>query len=170
MKRVLVPLLLAVTVACARPATTPPTAAPPAKEGTVRMQSPLQVSWEKAELTPGKLRLVARVHRIAPLAVPLLVRVEAPAGATLAQGRASFTLEPNAAAFEVLEPVELTFAAVPAQDLWLKVDGETRQMGLHAAAVYRFGRPEPVAPEVPATGPAVQRGGKSLGPSVPLAE
>lgn len=167
----LIASMLVVLGAC----TTPPVSPVPERprqlsEPTVRAESPLKVRWEQVSLTPTSARLVAHVERVNALPVPLMMRVEAPAGVTLEQGRAKVELPANDAATDVTETFTLSFTKLPETDLVLLVDGDNQAMGFHYKAVYRFGRAEPVEQPPAATGPALYRGGKSFGNSVPLSQ
>lgn len=148
------------------PAAPPAPAEPPA---TARLLPPLQLSWEQRSLTATEAVLVAHVKRLAALPMPVLLRLEVPAGATLVSGRRERVLEPNSEPGEVTETVTLSFAAVPATDLVLLADAESKAAGFHFSATYRFGREEPPPPPAaqPA-GPALKKGDRALGPSVPL--
>lgn len=155
--------LAALATGCSTPAASPRAPAPDAK-----VLSPLIVTWEGAELTPGELRVTARIERKAPLALPFTVRLTLPAGATLTQGRAAFELPANAAASVVTEPYRVTFAGVPEHDLVLHVDGEGAGLGFHGQVPYRFGRPAPQVPVPSATDQGPVRHGVDVGASIPL--
>jgi hypothetical protein len=129
----------------------------------------MRVRWEQQALTPTGATLVAHVERLNALRIPFLVRVEFPAGVKVEQGRTKLELLPNAEAVETTETYVVSFASPPTTDALLLVDGDTQGMGFHSKQEYRFGRPDPEGPRVNATGPApTGKGGKSLGPSVPL--
>jgi hypothetical protein len=162
--------------ACANqgPAASAP-AAPPAHvqqmpEPTVRLESPVKVRWSEVSRTATAAVVVAEVERLNAVPVPLLLRVEVPAGATVKAGRVKVDLPANTEAGVVRETLELAFDATPAADLVLRVDGDTEGLGFHFQVPYRFGRPAPEAAAPAATGPAFQKGGKSLGGTIPLGD
>jgi hypothetical protein len=163
-------------LACANqaPAASAPAAAPAhaqqMPEPTVRLESPVKVRWTEVSRTATAATVIAEVERVNAVPVPLLLRVEAPAGATVKAGRAKVELPANPEAVVVRETYELAFDAVPAGDLLLRVDGDNEGMGFHFQVPYRFGRPAPEATTPAATGPAFQKGGKSLGGTIPLGD
>jgi hypothetical protein len=140
----------------------------PAGVPTVELSAPLTVRWEEQARTEGQVRLVAHVTRVTAVGVPFEVHLDVPAGATLVYGRPSFSIPENGEADDVTEVYELSFAAVPAGDLVLRVDGEVDDMGFHVKVPYRFGRPAPSGPRPVANGPSSSHGGRDLGPSIPL--
>lgn len=137
-------------------------------ESTVRMQSPIRVTWEEVSRTPNEAVVLAKVERVNKLDMTFLMEVELPAGVKLVEGRTRLTLLPNAEAVTVTEKLTLSFEVPPEADAILKLDGDTGAMGFHYKVPYRFGRAPPEEPNVNATGVAPNRGGKSFGPSVPL--
>lgn len=176
MTRVVPALALAALVGCANQSA-PATAAPAAPkrvqqlpEPTVRLESPVKVRWEEVERTATAAVVVAHVERVNAVPVPLLLRVEVPAGVEVKRGTLELRLAPNPEAGTMSERYELAFTAPPAGDLVLRVDGDTDAMGFHFQVPYRFGRPAPEAPGPAATGPAFQKGGKNFGPSIPLGD
>ena len=50
------------------------------------------------------------------------------------------------------------------------VDGASEQMGVHGRAWFRFGRPEPVAPNALPTGPNLIINGRNFGAAVPATQ
>lgn len=168
----------ALLAACANQSTPAPAPAPAAApahvqqmpEPTVRLQSPVKVQWEEVSRSGTGAVVVARVERLNAVPVPLLLRVEAPAGVSVKRGRVKVDLPPNAEAGTVSETYEVAFDAPPAGNLVLRVDGDTEGMGFHFQVPYRFGRPAPESPAPAATGPAFQKGGKSFGNTIPLGE
>jgi len=132
-----------------------------------RARPPVQLSWKEVELGANQVSLIAQVQR-APLTFPIEVSVALPDGATLTEGRAKFTLAPNAELTTDVEAITVSFAKTPATDLELHADGEVPEMGIHAVVAYRFGRPPPLQPVVKPSGPDLKVGDKNLGPSIPI--
>ena len=163
MKRLLAMLL--VVTGCAN-STPPPEARP--LETTVRMQSPIRVTWEEVSRTDTGAVVLAKIERLNHLDMPFLMTVELPAGVKLLDGRTQLTLLPNTEPVLVTEQLTLAFDAPPSGDAWLKLDGDSGAMGFHYKVPYRFGRPAPEEQAPAATGPAPMKGGKSFGPSIPL--
>lgn len=171
-------LLATALAACANqaPAANPP-AAPPAHaahtqqmpEPTVRLESPVKVRWVERARSATAATVVAEVERLNLVPVPLLVRVEVPAGVTVKTGRTELPLPPNTEPGTVAETLELAFDAPPAGDLVLRVDGDTEGLGFHFQVPYRFGRPAPEVPVPAATGPTFKKGALS-GPTIPVGD
>lgn len=170
MKHVLVSLVL--LSACAN--SSPPASRPDAlREGraiepTVRMDSPIKVSWEELSRNDTQAVVLAKVERVNKLDMPFEMEVELPAGVRVLEGRTKLTLLANTEAVTVTEKLILGFDAPPAGDAVLKLDGDSGAMGFHYKIPYRFGRAAPEEHAPAATGPAPGKGGKSFGPSVPL--
>lgn len=139
---------------------------PAPAEGKAR--APIALSWEERSRSDGSAVVVAHVTKKAALALPLSVRLEAPAGVTVVKGRGEWTIPADSAPGEATETYELSFAQPPAADLVLHVDGEATGLGVHLHAEYAFGRAAPVVPQPAATGPGAAKGGQETGPSIPL--
>lgn len=132
-----------------------------------KARAPVTLAWEELKLGETSATLVAHVVKKAPLALPLVVRLEVPAWVTVEKGRSEFALEAGSAG-EVTETYELTFTQKPDADLVLHVDGESAGMGLHLHAEYAFGRaPAPVVGPK-ATGESFNAKGRDTGPSISL--
>ncbi|MEW5738523.1 MAG: hypothetical protein AB1938_06325 [Myxococcota bacterium] len=152
------------------PPAAPPTHAQQMPGPTVRLESPVKVRWEERARTATSAEVVAHVERLNAVPVPLLLRVEAPAGVTVKQGRTKVELPANSEAGTVSETYFFAFDATPTEDVMLRVDGDSEGMGFHFQVPYRFGRAAPEGPQPAATGPAFQKGGKSFGPTIPLGD
>jgi len=167
-------VLSACALGCANqqpaPASAPPAHVQQLPGPTVRLQSSVRVKWTEVSRTPTSAVVVAEVERVNAVPVPLLLRVELPAGVTAKAGRAAVELPANPEAVTVRETYEFAFAATPADDVVLRVDGDSEGLGFHFQVPYRFGRPAPVGPTPAATGPAFQKGGKSFGATIPLGD
>ncbi len=161
MKPVLFSVLL--LVSCASPRTEAPR-----KETTVRALSPVRVTWEEVSRTDTEAVVLAKVERVLAMDLPFTLSVDVPAGATVASGRTRLTLLPNTEAVTVTEKITFTFEATPVGDAVLGLDGDTGAMGFHFKVPYRFGRAPPPELAPAATGPAVKKGDKNFGPSIPL--
>lgn len=176
MKRASLPLVAAgLLAACANSSAleAPPEAprhVPQMKKPTVRLETPLRVAVEEVDRSDTRATVVARVERRLALAVPLTLRLEVPPGVTIAAGRPVVELPPNAGADTVTETWALTFAHPPEGDAVVRVDGDGEGLGFHARVPYRFGRPAPEDVGPAATGPAVFKHGRNLGPSIPLGD
>lgn len=165
-------LLAALLAGCARapvPASAP--GASPHRPGAVvaqRPETPLAVSWIVTGSEEHAVRLLARVDRRAPLAIPVKVAVQVPASATLTGGPASYVIAASDAAGVTDTAFTVSFAAVPAEDLLLTADAVGEGFGVHAVDAFRFGRapPEPGAPA--ATGQHLELNGHDYGAAVPL--
>ena len=164
MKHLLATMLLLTGCANTTPA---PDAARPL-DTTVRLQSPLRVSWEELSRTDTGAVVLAKVERLNRLDMPFVLTIELPAGVKAVDGRTQLTLLPNTEAVLVTERLTLAYEAPPAEDAQLKLDGDSGAMGFHYKVPYRFGRAAPEERGPAATGPEPSKGGKSFGPSVPL--
>lgn len=164
MKRLLATMLLFTGCANSTPA---PDAARPL-DTTVRMQSPIRVTWEEVSRTDTGAVVLAKIERLNHLDMPFLMTVDLPAGVKLLDGRTQLTLLPNTEPVLVTEQLTLAFDALPAGDALLKLDGDSGAMGFHYKVPYRFGRAALEEQGPAATGPAPTKGGKSFGPSIPL--
>lgn len=164
---VLAGLLAVLTQACANPSTAQQEAKAPL-DTTVRLQSPVKVSWEELSRSGTQAVVLAKVERVTKLAIPFLLTVELPAGVKVLEGRTSLQLLPNTEAVTITERLVLGFDAPPADDVQLKLDGDTTAMGFHFKVPYRFGRAAPEDRGPAATGPEFKKGDTSFGPSIPL--
>jgi len=137
---------------------------------TVRLRSPVTVRWEERARSATSAVLVAHVERFTAVPLPLVLRLEVPAGVTVVSGRTKLDLPANAEASDVTERFELAYASPPAADARLRVDGDSASAGLgfHFDVPYRFGRAEPEARPPAATGPTSSKGGRNFGPSIPV--
>lgn len=140
----------------------------PAQASTVRLQSPVRVTWQEVSRTATEAVVLAKVERVNALDMAFLMSVELPPGVKVVEGRTQLTLVPNTEAGTVSERFTLSFEAPPTGDAMLKLDGETGAMGFHYKVPYRFGRAAPEERGPSATGLAPSKGGKTFGPSVPL--
>lgn len=127
---------------------------------------PVSVAWDAATLEQDRVRLTARIDRRVELIEPLEVSIRVPEGARLVKGEERFFV-PAGAPVEVLAlPIEVAFEKIPEGDLILVADVQTRAYGVHAEAVYRFGRPEPTGPRPTPSGPAIEIGGRKIGKAI----
>jgi len=163
MKRLLAMILLA---GCANTTPAPEGARP--LDTTVRLQSPIRVTWEELSRTDTGAVVLAKIERLNRLDMPFVMTVELPEGVKVMEGRTQLTLLPNTEPVLVSERLTLSYEAPPALDALLKLDGDSGAMGFHYKVPYRFGRAAPEEQGPAATGPAPSKGGKSFGPSIPL--
>jgi hypothetical protein len=161
-------MMVVVLAACANSTPSPAESSRPQIEPTVRMESPVRVTWEEVSRTETQAVVLAKLERVNKLDMSFLMSVELPAGVKVLEGRTQLTLLPNTEAVMVTEKLVLAFESAPAEDAVLKLDGDSGAMGFHYKVPYRFGRPAPEERGPAATGVAPVRNGKSLGPSVPL--
>jgi hypothetical protein len=162
-----VPMKIALALLCL--ASCASTTSPPTLETTSRQQFPMTVRWEVTSRTERGVTLAAHVTRLTALPLTFHVVLDVPAGAKLESGRQKFDLLPNTEGVEIVETYSVLFDTLPAEDLLLHVDGDGQNAGYHAKVPYRFGRAEPTAAPVDATGPApAGKGGRPVGNSVPL--
>jgi hypothetical protein len=134
---------------------------------TQGIQAPARVSWKVVSSDAKTVTLLAQVHQLTPLSVPLAVSVEVPPGVRLIRGPSTWTVPPTEQ--PRVHETRLTFAldTPPTGDLLLVADARGAGFGIHATDAYRFGRPEPT-PELPKpTGPEVKLGPRKFGPAVP---
>lgn len=164
---VLAGLVAVLASACANPSTAQAEARPPL-DTTVRLQSPVKVSWEELSRSGTQAVVLAKIERVTKLDIPFLMTVELPAGVKLLEGRAQLQLLPNPEAVTITERLVLGYDAPPADDAQLKLDGDTTAMGFHYKVPYRFGRAAPEEGGPAATGPELKKGDTSFGPSIPL--
>ncbi len=157
--------LVVLLAACAKPSPVP---AAENTAPTARLQSPITVTWEQLELTTSKARVMLHIKRLAPMGVPLEVKVEVPSMARMTIGKTSFELSPNAAADERLEAIELTYGQLPVQDLVVHVKGVGQGSGVSHALPYRSGRVGPQVAVPTADGPSQVINGKDLGKTISL--
>lgn len=133
-----------------------------------RAEAPVVVSWVVKSAEAGRVSLVARVDRRAPLAVPLKVSVVVPANVKVVSGQTAFELPASREAEVTERSFVFSFDQVPSEDLRLVAEVHEESFGLHAEDVYRFGRPAPVVEGPQRSGPSIQVGGHDLGQGVPL--
>lgn len=164
MKRLLATILL--LTGCAN--TTPAPEGPRPLDTTVRMQSPIRVSWEELSRTDTGAVVLAKIERLNHLDMSFAMTIELPPGVKAVDGRTQLTLLPNTEPVLVTERLTLAYEAQPSEDALLKLDGDSGAMGFHYKVPYRFGRAAPEERGPAATGVAPVKGGKSFGPSVPL--
>ncbi|MFL5354387.1 hypothetical protein [Archangium sp.] len=139
------------------------TPAPP----TQGIQAPARVSWKVVSSDGKTVTLLAQVHQLTALSVPLAVSVEPPPGVRLVKGPSTWTVPPTEQ--PCVHATQLTFAidTPPSGDLLLVADARGTGFGIHATDAYRFGRPEPTPPLPRPTGPEVKLGPRKFGPAVP---
>jgi hypothetical protein len=129
--------------------------------------APLQVSWVGASKAEhGQLQLTGRVHLAAPLHVPLNMSVELPPGVSLHSGPERFTIESSAKLGDHDTPFVFDLDGVPAEDIKLVADVQTKAFGLHAVDEYRFGRPEATGYRPPPDGPEIVLHGHRMGKAI----
>ncbi|PTL79492.1 hypothetical protein DAT35_32265 [Vitiosangium sp. GDMCC 1.1324] len=134
------------------------------------IQAPARVSWKVVSSDPKTVTLLAQVHQLTPLAVPLNVSIETPPGVRLISGPSTWTVPPTDK--PCIHETRLTFAidTPPTGDLLLVADARGTGFGIHATNAYRFGRPEPTPALPKPTGPEVKLGPRKFGPAVPSDE
>ncbi len=137
--------------------------------------APVVASWVERDVpatrqggTPGRYLLGARVAQPGDLGLPLDVRVVLPAGAVLLRGDAHQIVQPGDPGSVHEFVLEIDAPVVPVDDLVLVVDAQGEHAGVHAEARYRFGRPEPVAPQTPLAREALVVGGRDFGRPVQM--
>jgi hypothetical protein len=135
---------------------------------TVRMQSPIRVTWEEVSRSETQAVVLAKIERLNKLDMPFVMAVELPAGVKAIEGRTQLNLLPNTEPVTVTERLTLGFDTPPSGDAQLRLDGDSGAMGFHYKVAYRFGRAAPEETGPAATGVAPTHAGKSFGPSVPL--
>lgn len=140
---------------------------PPA-EAAHAPQTPMTAKWRVVSDAGGKVKLLAVISRFAELRSPVDVTVRVPPGVEHIGGRALFRLMDAAEQEETVEEFEFAYAKPPTEDLVLEAHAERSGMGIHAADVYRFGRPEPKKEYVKPSGADVQVGNVNLGPAIQL--
>lgn len=165
MKPTLVALVLLSFLGCANPGHEAPAAPTPAAD---RAQLPVRVTWEERSRAPNEAVVLVKLERLVPIDTPFTVQVDVPADAKVTHGRTSFTVVPNAEPVVVTEELTFAYAATPTGDALLRVDADTGAMGFHFKAPYRFGRPAPAEVQPKLTGPALKKGDRNFGPSIPL--
>jgi hypothetical protein len=158
----LVTLALTLCLGCAR------TEHPQKVAVTDRLPAPVVLTLEETSRGADKAVLVARVRRQTTVPLELLLRVTLPDGATLAQGAVQEVFPPQAELGETTRTLVLQYAALPAGDLLVHLDGETKGLGVHATVPYRFGRPAPVEAHLAPEGDHVFKNGRDLGAPVPV--
>ncbi len=145
------------------PAGTPDPAATRSAPG-----APMTVEWLYRGETAGRLTLVARVNRVAPIRIPITVTVSVPPGVRLVSGRSSWIVDGSGATGPVDETLVLEVTRSGPQEVLLAADAETAHFGVHARKSYALGPTQPKALSAPmGSGPALQVGGHDFGPSVP---
>ncbi|MBS1153199.1 MAG: hypothetical protein H6Q89_4897 [Myxococcaceae bacterium] len=161
-------LALLLVAGCKSPDAPPVPAVPAPPQTTARPRAPVQLSWQEVRRSATEVELIAQVKRVGRLPFPLEVSITLPPGATLAHGRARFTLAPSAEAAYHQEAVTIRFPSTPEADLELTAEGRTGDLGVHAKVPYRFGRPAPLQPVVAPVGPDLKVGEQNFGPSIPI--
>lgn len=169
-------IAIALSLGCT--ASPPPSPAPsraaasPSAHADVR--APVLASWIERDApslpngTPDRYVLSARVAQPGNLGLPLQVSVALPAGATLARGPARWLVQPAAPGSMHETVLEVLASVPPADDLVLVVDAQGEHAGVHAEARYRFGRPEPAAPQPPLAPTSIVIGGHDYGRPVQM--
>lgn len=134
---------------------------------TQGIQAPARVSWKVVSSDAKSVTLLAQVHQLTALSVPLAVSVETPPGVRLVRGPSTWTVPPTEQ--PCIHETRLTFAidTPPTGDLLLVADARGTGFGIHATDAYRFGRPEPTPERPRPTGPEVKLGPRKFGPAVP---
>lgn len=138
-----------------------------AQEVTSAPRAPMTVEWLVQGESSGRLALVARVNRNAPLMVPTSVTVTAPSGVQLVSGRTSWTIPGSDVTGTVDELLVFDVGAAPGGDILLAADAEGANFGVHAKKAYALGAPSQKAVAPPSSGPSLEVGGHDFGPSVP---
>jgi hypothetical protein len=106
----------------------------------------LSVSGPEAVHAGQRITLDVTIHRRGLAGAPIQLATTLPAGATWVAG-ALTEIIPDDGAHVVTRRIELQLgSAVPAGDVVVTMDVTGAAGGLHATAVYRFGRPEPRLP------------------------
>ena len=141
---------------------------PEGPRSTVRLASPIKVSWEEVSRSGAQAVVLAKIERVNKLDMPFTMSVELPDGVKVIEGRTLLNLMPNTEPVLITERLTLAYESSPAGDAVLKLDGDSGAMGFHYKVPYRFGRAAPEETGPAATGVAPGKGDKSFGPSVPL--
>lgn len=166
-------LLLALPlVACAASRSAPspaPTPAAVAQSATPEehLRAPVRLTWETLQRDDHHAVLRAHIAWNSPIELPLTLTVTLPGGVRLTRGSPTLTLQGFAQRPTQTVDHELAWDRTPDTDAALSLDGASEAMGVHATAMFRFGRPEPLAPQPTPAGPAVVVGGRNFGSAVP---
>jgi hypothetical protein len=167
-------LVLAGSFGCAAKAPLAPTGTesdptpPAAQEVTSAPRVPMTVEWLHQGESSGRLTLVARVNRNAPLMVPTSVRVTVPAGVQMVSGRTSWVIPGSDSTGPVDEILEFDVGEARGGEILLTADAVGANFGVHAKKGYPLGGPSQKAVVAPSTpGPSLEVGGHDFGPSVP---
>lgn len=116
---------------------------------------------------PRDLELVLEITRHMPDDVPMVVHVTLPDGVVQLGGKTDYVLG-DARSQLIVQRIPLRASRLPEGDVVVTVDARSASYGVHATAVYRFGRTA-VAPRRQALGPALRGpGGAILGRPVAL--
>jgi hypothetical protein len=127
----------------------------------------MTVEWLLQGESAGRLTLVARVNRNAPLTVPTTVTVTVPAGTRVASGRTSWVIAGSESMGPVDEVIVFDVVQPGAQEIVLAADATGANFGVHAKKSFALGVPEQGASMPPTPGPSLEVGGRDFGPSVP---
>lgn len=141
-------------------------AAPPPPP-TDRAAPPVTVTVEVMTGVPvvgSRMTLRGRIDRHAEWRAPIAAHFELPRGAVLRGGVTEAMVASGTGDLEI----EIELDTLPKDDLVFSADSRTSSSGFHAVATYRFGRPEPLQPDPPKTGPSSNLNGVDLGPSVSM--
>lgn len=171
MRNVISMMLLVLAVGCA-PKSVPARsdAAPadaPAPVASSSPRAPMTVDWIRQGESGGRLTLVARVNRNAPIRIPATVTVSVPAGVRVVSGRTSWVIEGSESTSPVEETLVFEVLQAGPQEILLAADAETANFGVHAKKAYKLGQAAQKATVPATTGPALEVGGHDFGPSVP---
>ncbi len=114
----------------------------------------------------GEVVVQVAIERARPDAIPLTLRYDLPAGVTLA-GKSSERII-DATNRVIVRELRLKVTRPPKADLVVTLDAHTPAYGMHATAVYRFGRPAPVAPPLARMAPLYGPGGRLIGQPIQI--
>ena len=171
-----VPLIVAgCTTSVERPTTVstspPPNTGPNALSQRANAQNvrraPVEVRVWGPEHVAGGSDVTLRIAIDKATRDPLDLHVALPPGAELVAGATDERISDPSGHIERTLVVRMP-NGVPADDLNVTVDSQGAASGVHTAAAYRFGRPEPTLAQPPRPGvPAIVEG-KTLGTPIPL--
>lgn len=167
-------VLLATVAGCNSSPSPAPAASPivvtsltPIADPQGRALAPLSVQLEEKSRGEHGAVLVARIQRRAAFQVPMLVGYQLPAGVVLVRGTPTFEIPAGTPVGNIERELELGYEKLPAADVRVFVRAQKSSFGVNATAVYRFGRPEPIAAP-PIMGTDTILNGQNLGPSVKM--
>ena len=144
---------------------------PVAAEVRPAATSPIQVGLTGPEAPSARsdLPLQLEINRVAWGELPLTYRITLPSGCSLVDGSLEGTV-PLKQTGHMAFPLVIRVDEIPAGDVIATLTGRGEGFGYSGEAHYRFGRPDPKAPELHRDGPAATLRGRSLGPTIRVGE